>query len=235
MTFTPTDPDVSAALQGMPPVDAARWLADHAPSEASAEQARDVLRALARLAVQGVPLALRIVQAYDDVPPELLAHRGMACRLSNKPEAMTYAALVNGPSVTGKEGTTWGVLLAVLADLVQVAEGTVQFVCRDELRVGEPGANVLEQLAHDPDLWPGLRCTAVQCPSGERVATSDAEGRELSDEPGTSGSITHEYIDENGKPACITFFHVSERMFYENQKWLSRQSHPQGEDGGEKN
>lgn len=214
MTFTPTDRDVSAAVQGMPPVDAARWLADNAPSEACAAQAREVSASLERLTAQGLPLTLRIVQAYDHVPQELLTHRGMACRLSDEPESMTYAALVNGPSVTGKEGTTWGVLLAVLADLVKVAEGTVQFVCRDELRVGEPVENALTALGADPDLWPGLPCSAVQCPAGEQVAISQAEERELSDEPGTSGSITTEYINKDGKPAQITFFHVSERMFH---------------------
>lgn len=181
MTFTPTDPDVSAAVRGMSPVGAAQWLADYAPSETSAKQARDVLTSLERLTARGLPLSLRIVQAYDQVPQELLTHRGMACRLSNNIESMTYAALVNGPSVTGKEGATWGVLLAVLSDLAKVAEGVVQFVCRDELRVGEPEAIVLEELARSTDLWPGLPCTAVQCPSGERIATSEAEPRELSD------------------------------------------------------
>ncbi len=220
MTFTPTDPDVSAEVRGMTPVGAARWLADHAPSDTRAEQAREVLASLERLTASGLPLTLWIVEAYEDVPRQMLDHRGMACRLSAEPGAMTYTALINGPSVTGKEGATQDVLLAVLTDLVEITEGTVQFVCRDELRVGEAEANLLARLGSSQDLWPGLRCTAVQRPSGEQVATSQTEERELSDEPGTSGSITTEYIDKNGKPAQITFLHVSERMFSDWQSFI---------------
>lgn len=218
MTSKTHDHDVSASVQGSNPSAVARWLADTAPSASEREQARALHAALECLTAKGTALALQVVALGDAIPAEFLPYRAIACRLSREPRQLEFVALVNGPGVTGKVGTTRGVLLTVLDDLVSLAHGTVQYIARDSLRADRPGISEQEHLGRDMALWPGLPCLAVQCGADERWATIRATADLLSHEPGTSGSITTEYIDKNGKPSQITFSHVSERMFYENQR-----------------